>query len=157
MASVVFIQEVGGASRTFRFEDRRLVVTESDARSAREVTLSYLDIDIEGPAPPDPPRRGLLSKLTRSAPSVHAAFAMFSPRRGALVVWRDAQSATIVSELKSRWREARRRAVAVDFDIQPHREIARFETLLTRGLISAEECAAAVARIAARAIADCSQ
>jgi len=158
MASAVFIQEAGAASQTLRFEDGGLVVTQSDARSAREITLSYLDIDLEGPAPAEPEARGLkrvLSALT--GPRIHARFALFAPRRDALVVWQDAQAPEVVSELKRRWREARRRAVAVDFHAAPRREIARFETLLTRGIVSVEECAAAVARIAARATAGCDQ
>jgi hypothetical protein len=73
------------------------------------------------------------------------------------VVWRDDQADAIVSELKTRWREARRRAVAVDFYADPRREIARFETLLSRGIVSAEECAAAVGRIAAKASAQAAQ
>ena len=158
MASTVFFQEAGGASQTLRFEDGRLVVTQSDARSARELTLSYLDIDLEGAAPAEPEPRGLKRALAAfKGPRVHARFALFAPRREALVVWRDAQAGEIVAELKKRWREARRRAVTVNFDAEPRREIARFETLLNRALVSAEECAAAVARIAARATAECPQ
>ena len=157
MASVVFMQEAGPASQTLRFEDERLVVMQSDERSAREVQLAYLDVDLDGPAPPPPPRRGLLAALRRSGPTVQAAFGLFSPRRGAVEVWRDGQEDAIVGELKRRWREARRQAVRVNFAADPRREIARFETLLARGIVSAEECAAALARIAARASAEAAQ
>lgn len=154
MASMVFFQEAGAASQTLRFEGTRLVVTESDAKAARELNLSYLDVDVDGPSPPEPSPRGLkraLAALPGAGPRIYARYALFAPRRGALAIWRDAQAEAIVAELKTRWREARRRAVSVDFGAEPRREIARFELLLNREIVSAEECAVALARIAAKA------
>jgi hypothetical protein len=157
MARVCFIQEIGAASQTFRFEDDRLVVAEADARTAREFALDYLDLDLDRPRA-EPPRRGLWAALRRRA-RVHARFALFEPRRGReeVVVWADAQAKDIVAELTTRWRDARRRAVKVDFDAEPRLEIRRFEILLRRGLVSAEECAVATARIVAKANAAASQ
>lgn len=158
MARACFIQEAGEASQTFRFEDDRLVVAEADARAAREFAVGYLDVDLES-LRPEPPQRGFWAALRLRAPRLHARFALFEPRRGRdeLVMWSDAQAKDIVAELTTRWREARRRAVTVDFEADPRREIQRFEVLLRRGLVSAEECAAATARIAAKASARMSQ
>ena len=156
MARVCFIQEAGEASQTFRFEDDRLVVAESDARTAREFAIPYLEIDLETPRAVAP-KRGLFAAFKRPSPRIR--FALFEPRRGceAIEVWADAQAQQIVAELAARWREARRRAVTVDFSANPRDEIQRFQTLLGRGIVSAEECAAAVARVAARASAGFSQ
>lgn len=152
MAGVCFIQEAGEASQTFRFEDDRLVVAQADSRSASEFAFRYLDLDLETPR--EAPPRGLraaLSALARPARRIHARFALFEPRRGreAIAIWADAQAQDIVAQLSMRWREARRRAVAVDFAANPRDEIKRFQTLLARGIVSAEECAVAMARIAA--------
>jgi hypothetical protein len=152
MANVFFVQEAGAASQTFRFEDDRLVAAEADARQAREVHLAYLDLDLEAPPAP-PPRRGLFGLFKNPARRIHARFALFKPRRGwdAVTVWADAQAQDIVDELSARWRRARRQAATVDFSAPPREELQRFQTLLERGVVSAEECAAAAVRILARA------
>ena len=151
MARVCFIQEMGEASQTFRFEDDRLVVAESDARTAREFELPYLELDLQTPSE-EPPRRGLLARLINPARRVHARFALFEPRRGrdAIAIWAGEQAQDIVAELSQRWRDARLRAVTVDFASDPRREIGRFQLLMERGIVSAEEAAAAVARIVAK-------
>jgi hypothetical protein len=158
MARVCFIQEAGEASQTFRFEDDRLVVAEADARTAREFALAYLDVDLNTPRE-EPPRRGLFGAFRNPARHVYARFPLFEPRRGreTIEVWADKQAQEIVAQLSARWREARRRAVTVDFSADPRHEIQRFQTLLGRGIVSAEEGAAAVARIAAKASAALSQ
>ena len=149
MARVTFMQEAGAASQTFRFEDEFLVVAQADDRTAGEFALGYLDLDLDA-LRHEPARRRLLR-----ANRIYARVPLAAAKKGRteIAIWRDAQAPAILAELTARWREARRRAVIIDFDAEPRAEMARFEALMGRGLVSAEEAAAAIARIAARASA----
>ena len=83
-------------------------------------------------------------------------YALIAPKRRGqtLEVWPDAQHDRIVAEMAARWRAMRRRVVRVDFDAEPAQEMARFRALCERRVVDAEECAAAIARIAARRTAE---
>jgi hypothetical protein len=79
-------------------------------------------------------------------------YGLLAPKRRGetLEIWPDAQHDRIVAEMAARWKAMRRRVVCVNFEAEPAREIARFRALCERGVIDAEECAAAIARIEAR-------
>jgi hypothetical protein len=111
-----------------------------------------------------PPLRALLAGLAlvcaavalgRRSEGGATRYALLAPRRRQeiLEIWPDAQHDRIVAEMAARWRAMRRRAVRVDFHADPAGEIARFQALRARRVIDAEECAAAIARIAARGAA----
>jgi hypothetical protein len=79
------------------------------------------------------------------------AFRVMSTRTrdNVIRVLHEGQRERIVAELQRRWTEARQNLVRINFAADPDRETARFRTLCARGLIDAEECAAALARIEA--------
>ena len=161
--SVSFVQESGRRSQTLRFEPDLLVWASADDRGARELSLAYYDIDV---------KRGRASVVSGVRWPIYAGlallgaaaavgwrggagatrYALIAPKRRGqtLEVWPDAQHDRIVAEMAARWKAMRRRAVCVDFDADPAREILRFEALRARRVIDAEECAAAIARIKAR-------
>ena len=146
--SAIFVQEEGRRTQTLRFGPDRLAVASADDAGAREIVLDYCDIDIAAPQAA-PPRR---AAFWRRGPGATRFPIVAGRRRGEfLEVWRDAQHDAIVAELAARWKETRLSRVRVDFAADPAREIQRFGALMERGLISAEECAAAIARIAANA------
>jgi hypothetical protein len=62
-------------------------------------------------------------------------------------VLHEGQRERILAELQDRWSRARKDLVRIDFAADPEREGARFRALRARGVVSAEECAAAIARI----------
>jgi hypothetical protein len=70
-------------------------------------------------------------------------------REKVIRVLHEGQRERIVAELQRRWAEARQELVRIDFAADPDREATRFRTLCARGLIDAEECAAAIQRIQA--------
>ncbi len=89
----------------------------------------------------------------RKGPPAQTRYALLDPkRRGeALTIWRDGQHERIETELLTRWKALRREIVRVDFAADPGRESDRFRRLQQRGVVSAEECSVALARIAAGA------
>ena len=93
---------------------------------------------------------GALISLAPREKRADQAFPLRNSRMQKLVIWGDAQRDIIVAELASRWRVMRRRAVEVDFSAAPAQEIQRFQDLRARGIVNAEECAAAIKRISAR-------
>ena len=146
---MIFVQDAGRRSQTLRFEPGRLVVASADAASAREIALGYCDIDIDAQTSVKP-RRGLAFWRPVAGATCYPVVA--GRRCGeTLEIWRDAGHDAIVAQLTLRWRAARRELVRIDFDADPIREMERFAALMARGLVSAEECAAAVARIVAKA------
>ena len=66
-------------------------------------------------------------------------------------VLHDAKGDRIVGELRARWATVREALVRIDFSADPSHEAARFQRLRDRGFVTAEECDAAIARIAAAA------
>ena len=66
-------------------------------------------------------------------------------------VLHDAKRDRIVGELQARWTAVREELVRIDFSADPNFEAARFQRLRDRGMVTAEECDAAIARIAAAA------
>jgi hypothetical protein len=143
----IFHQEAGRRAQTWRFAPDRLMLARADATGAAEIALAYCDIDIDAAAtiaPRGPP--------WRRQPGATRFPVVAGRRQGeALEVWRDAHHDSIVAELAARWKASRRALVRVDFSADPGREMQRFEALMRRGIVSAEECAAAIARIAASA------
>ena len=89
----------------------------------------------------------------RKRPPAQTRYALLDPRRRgeALTIWRDGQHERIEAELETRWKALRREIVRVDFAADPERESDRFRRLHARGVVSAEECSVALARIAAGA------
>lgn len=89
----------------------------------------------------------------RKGPPGQTRFALLDPKRrgAALNIWRDGQHERIEAELQARWKAQRRVIVRVDFTADPVRESDRFRALAQRGVVTAEECAVALARIAAGA------
>jgi len=143
---VSFVQEAGRRSQSLRFEPDRLVLASADDRSARELSLAYYDTDV---------RRAVTSVAGRLWRRDGAAtrYALLAPKRRGetLEIWPDIQHDRIVAEMAARWKAMRRRVVRIDFGADAAHEMARFEALRQRRVIDAEECAAAIARIAARA------
>jgi len=124
-------------------------------------------IFVLGAAAPEAPAplRAILAALAMTSAAIAlwrrggreaTRYALLAPKRRGetLEVWPDAQHDRIVAELARRWKAMRRRAVRVDFDADPAREIERFQALRERRVVDAEECAAAIARIEARSAAE---
>jgi hypothetical protein len=95
---VSFVQEAGPRSQTLRFEPDRLVLAFADARSARELSLAYYDIDVRRAETSEVSRArwpiyvGLILTLAAAVPwapaslrAIPAALALLS---AAVALWR---------------------------------------------------------------------
>jgi hypothetical protein len=99
MSDVVsFVQEAGPRSQTLRFEPDRLVLAFADARSARELSLAYYDIDVRRAAASEvsgarwPIYAGLIFTLAAAVPQapapLRASLAALALASAAIALWR---------------------------------------------------------------------